>query len=72
MTLENTIRAMDKKTARVFRKIKGVRGLSLEEKCLYARTLAATPDERWAMNQKFLQSLGLQKRSARQKRGLSS
>jgi len=63
---------MEKKTARVFRKIKGVRGLSLEEKLLYARTLAATPDERWAMHQKFLQSLGLQKRSARNKRGLLS
>ena len=63
---------MEKKITRVLRKIQGVRGLSLEEKHLYARSLAATPDERWAMHQKFLQSLGLEKRSARKKRGLLS
>jgi len=61
---------MEKKVARVFEKIKFVRGLSLEEKHLFARTLAATPDERWEMHQTFLRSLGLQKRSARKKRGL--
>ena len=61
---------MQKKVARVFRKIETVRGLSIEEKHLFARTLAATPDERWAMHQKFLQSLGLHKRSERKRRGL--
>ena len=61
---------MEKKVARVFRKIAKVPGLSLEEKHLYARTLAATPDERWAMHQAFLRSLGLEKRSARKRRGL--
>jgi hypothetical protein len=63
---------VQKKVARVFRKIANVRGLSIEEKHLFARTLAATPDERWAMHQKFLQSLGLRKRSARKRRGLLS
>ena len=54
----------------MLQKLNGVRGLSIEERHLFARTLAATPDERWAMHQAFLHSLNLHKRSERKKRSL--
>ena len=38
-------------------------GLSEEEKILFARSLAATPDERWRMHESFLRSLNLYTRS---------
>ena len=48
---------------RVYQRIKNVRGLDEHEKVLYARSLAATPDERWQMNETFLRSFGLWGRS---------
>ena len=60
---------MQKKTARVLKKIRRVRGLSLEEKHLFARSLAATPDERWRLHENFLRSHDLYTRSARKKYG---
>ena len=63
---------MEKKVARVFGKIRHVRGLSVEEKYLFARSLAATPDERWRMHQNFLRSLGLSTRSMQRRLGLLS
>ncbi|HEX3626536.1 MAG TPA: hypothetical protein VH280_14065 [Verrucomicrobiae bacterium] len=52
---------------KVYRKIKNARGLDESEKVLYARALAATPDERWQMNESYLRSLGLWGRSALKK-----
>ncbi len=52
----------------VFERIKRVRGLDESEKVLYARSLAATPTERWQMNETYLRSLGLWGRSALKKR----
>jgi hypothetical protein len=49
---------------RVYQRIKHVRGLDEHEKILYARSLAATPDERWQMNETHLRSYGLWGRSA--------
>jgi hypothetical protein len=60
---------MEKKVARVFEKIRHVRGLSVEEKYLFARSLAATPDERWRLHQNFLRSHGLYTRSERRRFG---
>jgi hypothetical protein len=60
---------MEKKVARVFEKIRHVRGLSVDEKYLFARSLAATPDERWRMHQNFLRSHGLYTRSERRRFG---
>jgi hypothetical protein len=60
---------VEKKIAKVFAKIKGVRGLSVEEKWLFARSLASTPDERWKMHENFLRSYGLFTRSQRKKFG---
>jgi hypothetical protein len=60
---------MEKKVARVLRKIRDVKGLSEDEKYLFARSLAATPDERWEMHQNFLRSHDLYTRSSRRKYG---
>ena len=58
-----------KKVARVLAKIQRVRGLSEDEKYLFARSLAATPDERWHRHETFLRSHDLYTRSARRKYG---
>ena len=50
---------------KVHRRIRGMQGLSEEEKIMIARSLAATPDERWKMHENFLRSLNLYTRSAR-------
>jgi hypothetical protein len=63
---------MEKKTARMLRKIRGARGLSEDELHLFARSLAATPDERWAMHENFLRSHDLYTRSSRRKYGFKS
>jgi hypothetical protein len=60
---------MEKKVARVFERIRHVRGLSVDEKYLFARSLAATPDERWRLHQNFLRSHGLYTRSERRRFG---
>jgi len=44
-------------------------GLGEDEKILFARSLAATPDERWRMHENFLRSLNLYTRSARKAYG---
>lgn len=60
---------MRDKTARAFQKIRHVRGLSVDEKHLFARSLAATPDERWQMHENFLRSHDLFTRSSRKRFG---
>ena len=44
---------------KVYRKLKGMRGISEVERIQLARSLAATPDERWQMHENFLRSHGL-------------
>jgi hypothetical protein len=44
---------------KVYNRIKSVSGLDEHEKILYARNLAATPDERWQMNVERCQKLGV-------------
>ena len=55
----------------VYQKLKGMRGLSQEEKVLLAQGLAATPDERWRMHDDFLRSFGLYSHWERKKLGFS-
>lgn len=43
--------------------------LSEDEKILLARSLAATPDERWRMHENFLRSLNLYTHSSRKAYG---
>jgi hypothetical protein len=44
---------------KLYERIKHVRGLDEHEKILYARSLAATPDERWQMNVERCKALGV-------------
>ena len=48
---------------KVYRRIRDAHGFDEHEKVLFARSLAATPDERWQMNVTYLKSLGLWGRS---------
>ena len=52
---------------KIYQRIKHVRGLDEHEKILCARSLAATPEERWRMNEAYLRSFGLWGRSALKK-----
>jgi len=49
------------------RKLRDLPGLSEHEVILFARSLAATPDQRWEMNTSFLRSLGFSGLSAKRK-----
>ncbi len=54
---------------KVYQQIRRVRGLSEAEKIMFARSLAATPDERWELHENYLRSLGLFSHSERKKYG---
>lgn len=56
---------VQKKMLRVLKQLKGVGRLSEDEKILFARSLAATPDERWRLHESYLRSHGLFTRSGR-------
>ncbi len=58
-----------KEISRVLRKICSVPRLSEDEKHLFARSLAASPDERWRLPKNFLRSHYLFTRSSRKKYG---
>jgi hypothetical protein len=53
----------------VLRRVRSAPNLSEHEKLLFARSLAATPDERWRLHETFLRSHDLFTRSARRKYG---
>jgi len=53
-------------------RLKALPHLSEHERLLIARSLAATPDERWRLSQQFLRSLGLSRLSERKKFGFKS
>ena len=63
---------MRKKEARILKLLEKEPDLSEHERILFARSLAATPDERWRMHENFLRSLGLFKSSDRKKFGFNS
>ena len=67
---QRTFECMRKKEARILKLLAKEPDLSEHERILFARSLAATPDERWEMNRSFLRSLGLLKPSA--KKGFAS
>jgi hypothetical protein len=54
---------------RVWQRLAKVKGLSEHERILFARSLAATPDERWRLHESFLRSHDLFTRSARKAYG---
>ena len=48
-------------------RLKRVRGMSDDEKSVHALGLAATPEERWQLNEDFIRSLGYWKPLKRKK-----
>ncbi|MBE7498855.1 MAG: hypothetical protein HS113_00785 [Verrucomicrobiales bacterium] len=61
-----------KRIEQVYQRLQSVRGLSVDEKWLFARSLNATADERWQIHENFLRSHGLYTRSARRAYGFRS
>jgi phosphopantetheinyl transferase (holo-ACP synthase) len=60
-------KTMLKDWRRVYRKIRKTRGMNEFEKFQMARRLAATPDERWAMNEAMLKALGVYDLTAKER-----
>ena len=69
---ENESPLMLKDWRKVYRNLREMHWMDEHEKVLYARSLAATPDERWQMNVVFLRSLGLWGRSSLKRFGSNS
>jgi hypothetical protein len=63
---------MLKDWGKVYERIKDAPGLDEHEKVMYARLLAATPGERWALNVRTLKSLGCWGRSGLKKSDFNS
>jgi len=61
-----------KKIQAFAKKLEAVPELDEHERLLMARSLLATPDERWTMHRTFLRSHGLFSRSEREKFGFKS
>ncbi len=57
----------EKEYRAILRKLRRLPELSEHEAILFARSLAATPDQRWEMNTSFLRSLGFSSLSAKRK-----
>lgn len=57
------------RTARMLRRLENLEGADDAERYLIARSLAATPDERWQLHETFLRSHGLFARSTRKAYG---
>jgi hypothetical protein len=56
---------------RILARLQKVRGMDEHERILFARSMAATPTQRWQIHNNTLRSLGLSKRSARRKQGVN-
>jgi hypothetical protein len=54
-----------KKFERELKRLEKFRDLSPDERVMFAMSLSATPDERWARHENFLRSHGLFGHSAR-------
>src|SRR2546423_10142370 len=63
--------SLPKRAASMLARLKGVRGLSEQEKSVHALGLAATPEERWNLFENFVRSAGYW-RPLRRKRSSSS
>ena len=55
------------RAAKILRRLKNVRGLSVEEKSVHALGLAATPEERWELFEDSMRSFGYWKPLKRRK-----
>ncbi|PYK96612.1 MAG: hypothetical protein DME19_19100 [Verrucomicrobia bacterium] len=58
---------LPQRAAKMLARLKRVRGMSDDEKSVHALGLAATPEERWQLNEDFLRSLGYWKPKAKRR-----
>ena len=58
---------LPQRAAKMLMRLKRVRGMSDDEKSVHALGLAATPEERWQLNEDFIRSLGYWKPLKRKK-----
>jgi hypothetical protein len=58
---------LPQRAARMLTRLKGVRGMTDAEKSVHALGLAATPEERWHLNENLIRSLGYWKPLKRKK-----
>jgi hypothetical protein len=58
---------LPERAAKMLARLKHVRGLSDGEKSVHALGLAATPEERWQLNENLIRSLGYWKPLKRKK-----
>jgi hypothetical protein len=58
---------LPERAAKMLARLKRVRGMSDDEKSVHALGLAATPEERWELNENFIRSLGYWKPLRRKK-----
>ena len=49
---------LPERAAKMLARLKRVRGMSDDEKSVHALGLAATPEERWQLNENLIRSLG--------------
>ena len=63
------MQSLEQRTRRKLCQLRKVKSLSADERWLFARSLAATPDERWRLHESFLRSLNLFTRSSRKASG---
>ena len=63
------MQSLEQRTRRKLCQLRKVKSLSNDERWLFARSLAATPDERWQLHESFLRSLNLFTRSSRKAYG---
>lgn len=57
----------EKRYRAILRRLRRLPEFSEHDAILFARSLAATPDQRWEMNKAFLRSLGFSSLSAKRK-----
>jgi hypothetical protein len=50
--------SLSQRAAKMLARLKQVRGISDDEKSVHALGLAATPEERWELNENLVRSLG--------------
>jgi hypothetical protein len=67
-----SFRVQKKKILALAKKLERIPGMDEHERILMARSLLATPDERWEIHQTFLRSHGLFSHSERKKFGFKS
>jgi len=63
--VKRKLKPLPQRAAEMLARLKSVRGMTDGEKSVHALGLAATPEERWQLNENLIRSLGYWKPSKR-------